>query len=294
VKSADAARMGYHPIRAPFSLDHLPWMGGEGRFSHTSIQKDDPLRTRHEAPVVEDPHLIEVPFRSWQVALWELDHADRLYQPAILFHANLDRLSPPLRAANSAYSIWSLSRLAVGSRLVLQSTYSLPLELAHRPYRKAAFEDLLAPLFDEWIPKSFNTAGPGYLAYIPGGGIFHAALADLEAMVADIYQAIAAGLASPSTLAAWAPLDSGSADLPSASLADDKRLEPGPANGARYASCAAKHLVASDDGVARSTLHPTEALERQCQGRRHHHGYPPPGLAPGPASVVFSFAHHGS
>ena len=29
------------------------------------------------------------------------------------------------------------------------------------------------------IPKSFNTAGPGYLAYIPGGGIFHSAVADL-------------------------------------------------------------------------------------------------------------------
>ncbi|MCC7371876.1 MAG: glycosyltransferase family 2 protein [Chloroflexi bacterium] len=59
-------------------------------------------------------------------------HADRLYQPALFFHANLDRLPPPLRATNSAYSAWSLARLALGSRLVLQSTYSLPLALAHR------------------------------------------------------------------------------------------------------------------------------------------------------------------
>jgi aromatic-L-amino-acid/L-tryptophan decarboxylase len=29
------------------------------------------------------------------------------------------------------------------------------------------------------IPKSFNTAGPGYLAYIPGGGLPHSAVADL-------------------------------------------------------------------------------------------------------------------
>lgn len=58
--------------------------------------------------------------------------ADRLYQPALLFHANLDRLSPPLRATNSAYSVWSLARLGFGSRLVLQSTYSLPLELCRR------------------------------------------------------------------------------------------------------------------------------------------------------------------
>lgn len=58
--------------------------------------------------------------------------ADRLYQPAILLHANLDRLAPPFRATNSVYSVWSLARMAFGSRLVLQSTYSLPLELCHR------------------------------------------------------------------------------------------------------------------------------------------------------------------
>jgi len=64
--------------------------------------------------------------------LTDPDGADRLYQPALLFHANLDRLPPPLRATNSAYSAWSLARLALGSRLVLQSTYSIPLELCHR------------------------------------------------------------------------------------------------------------------------------------------------------------------
>ena len=49
------------------------------------------------------------------------------------------------------------------------------------PEEGAAFESLLDMLFDRAIPRSFNTAGPGYLAYIPGGGIFHAALADLIA-----------------------------------------------------------------------------------------------------------------
>ena len=42
-------------------------------------------------------------------------------------------------------------------------------------------ESLLEPLFRDWIPRSFNAAGPGYLAYIPGGGLFPAALADLIA-----------------------------------------------------------------------------------------------------------------
>jgi len=40
---------------------------------------------------------------------------------------------------------------------------------------------LLDQLFEHVVPKSFNTAGPGYLAYIPGGGILHSAVADLIA-----------------------------------------------------------------------------------------------------------------
>ncbi len=43
------------------------------------------------------------------------------------------------------------------------------------------FEGLLARLFDEVVVKAFNTAAPGYLAYIPGGGLYHSALADLIA-----------------------------------------------------------------------------------------------------------------
>ena len=32
------------------------------------------------------------------------------------------------------------------------------------------FEPLLESLFRDWIPRSFTTIGPGYLAFIPGGG----------------------------------------------------------------------------------------------------------------------------
>ena len=49
------------------------------------------------------------------------------------------------------------------------------------PEQGEPFEELLARLFDEVIVKAFNTAGPGYLAYIPGGGLYHSALADLIA-----------------------------------------------------------------------------------------------------------------
>ncbi|MEX0881026.1 MAG: aminotransferase class I/II-fold pyridoxal phosphate-dependent enzyme [Thermoanaerobaculia bacterium] len=42
-------------------------------------------------------------------------------------------------------------------------------------------EELLDLLFTRLVPKTFNTAGPGYLAYIPGGGLPHSAVADLIA-----------------------------------------------------------------------------------------------------------------
>ncbi len=47
------------------------------------------------------------------------------------------------------------------------------------PERGSSFPEILDLLFERAIPKSFNTAGPGYLGYIPGGGLFQAALADL-------------------------------------------------------------------------------------------------------------------
>lgn len=49
------------------------------------------------------------------------------------------------------------------------------------PEAASALEPLLDALFDEWIPRSFTAPHPGYLAYIPGGGLFPAAVADLIA-----------------------------------------------------------------------------------------------------------------
>lgn len=49
------------------------------------------------------------------------------------------------------------------------------------PEQGMALEALLAPLFDDWVHHSFNAAAPGYLAYVPGGGLFPSALADFIA-----------------------------------------------------------------------------------------------------------------
>jgi aromatic-L-amino-acid decarboxylase len=55
------------------------------------------------------------------------------------------------------------------------------------PEAGSDLEPLLDLLFDRAVPKSFNTAGPGYLAYIPGGGLFHTAVADLVADAVNRY-----------------------------------------------------------------------------------------------------------
>jgi aromatic-L-amino-acid decarboxylase len=52
---------------------------------------------------------------------------------------------------------------------------------ADAPETGRALEPLLDELFDRCIPPSFTTIGAGYLAYIPGGGIYPAALADFIA-----------------------------------------------------------------------------------------------------------------
>ncbi len=49
------------------------------------------------------------------------------------------------------------------------------------PEQGTALGPLLDHLFRDCIPRSFTTIGPGYFAYIPGGGLYPAALADFIA-----------------------------------------------------------------------------------------------------------------
>ena len=58
------------------------------------------------------------------------------------------------------------------------------------PAAGTALPALLDELFDRCIPQSFNTASPGYLAYIPGGGVYTAALADFIADTANRYTGV--------------------------------------------------------------------------------------------------------
>jgi aromatic-L-amino-acid/L-tryptophan decarboxylase len=63
--------------------------------------------------------------------------------------------------------------------------------LRERPPEEAApLEDLLDLLFRECIPRSYNAASPGYMAFVPGGGLFPAALADLISDSVNRYSGI--------------------------------------------------------------------------------------------------------
>ena len=54
----------------------------------------------------------------------------------------------------------------------------------------ADLEETLSLLFDQAVPASFNTAGPGYLAYVPGGGLPHTAVADFIADIVNRYTGV--------------------------------------------------------------------------------------------------------
>jgi aromatic-L-amino-acid/L-tryptophan decarboxylase len=55
------------------------------------------------------------------------------------------------------------------------------------PEEGSSLEETLELLFERAIPRSFNTASPGYLAYIPGGGLFASAVASLIGAAANRY-----------------------------------------------------------------------------------------------------------
>ena len=58
------------------------------------------------------------------------------------------------------------------------------------PERGQPFRRLLGTLFERVIPVGLNTASPGYLAYIPGGGLVHAGVADLISNVTNRFVGI--------------------------------------------------------------------------------------------------------
>ncbi|MEZ4360039.1 MAG: aminotransferase class V-fold PLP-dependent enzyme [Kofleriaceae bacterium] len=63
------------------------------------------------------------------------------------------------------------------------------------PTEPTSYAQLLKTLFHELLPWGYETAGPGYLAFMPSGGILHAAVADL--LTAAINRYVGVWAASP-------------------------------------------------------------------------------------------------
>ena len=55
------------------------------------------------------------------------------------------------------------------------------------PTKGAPYETLISDFVRRIAPRSLNTASPGYLAYIPGGGLLHSAIADFVSDAVNRY-----------------------------------------------------------------------------------------------------------
>ncbi len=51
-------------------------------------------------------------------------------------------------------------------------------------------DQLLDPLFNEWVGHSFTTTGPGYMAYVPGGGLYPSGLAEFIAATTNRFTGV--------------------------------------------------------------------------------------------------------
>ncbi len=132
---------------------------------------------------------------------------------------------------------------------------------APMPEHGVPFEKLFRTLFSQIIPASLNTASPGYLAYIPGGGIFHAAIANLIADATNRYvgvwiaapglaqieenviQWFAAMLGMPSTAAGLLLTGGSLANLVATITARREKLPPDFLRGTLYTSEEVHHSV---------------------------------------------------
>jgi aromatic-L-amino-acid decarboxylase len=90
------------------------------------------------------------------------------------------------------YVVKFISSRADAPAADMDGAYELAAKLrASPPDEGVSFEDLLS-IVDAAANKAYDTAGPGYLAYIPGGGLFASAIADLLADTTNRFMNISA------------------------------------------------------------------------------------------------------
>ena len=130
------------------------------------------------------------------------------------------------------------------------------------PAQGTPFEALLDHLFVECLPTSLNATAPGFMGYVPGGGLFHAAVADLIADALNRYvgvSAVAGGFAQieanvvrwfcqwmglPETAAGFLCSGGSLANWSAVVVAREHKLGEDFADGVVYTSDQAHHCVA--------------------------------------------------
>jgi aromatic-L-amino-acid decarboxylase len=145
--------------------------------------------------------------------------------------------------------------------------------------------EVLDYLFDEAVPRSFNTAGPGYLAYIPGGGLFDAALASwiadsvnryvgvfaaapvLSQLEANVVAWFAAIIGYPATARGFLTSGGSLANLTGVVTARRERLGDDFLDGVIYTSDQVHHSVKKAAAIAGFPPHAVRALPSDGQYR---------------------------
>ncbi|MCK9461136.1 MAG: pyridoxal-dependent decarboxylase [Proteobacteria bacterium] len=99
----------------------------------------------------------------------------------------IDRMLDETRRRILTYFTELPSMPADRSRLGLAKALASSRDPASAPDAPRALGELLDELFAEVFPLSLNAPGAGYMAYVPGGGLFASALADLLAKTVNRY-----------------------------------------------------------------------------------------------------------
>jgi aromatic-L-amino-acid decarboxylase len=139
------------------------------------------------------------------------------------------------------------------------------------PERGEAYDTLLDQLFDRYIPRSFNAAGPGYLAYIPGGGLFHSAVADLIADAVNRYVGVCA--AAPLLAQIEANVVRWFCEIVGLPRGSGGVLTPGGSLANFIAIVTARDAKALDD-FSRCTLYCSDQIHHSFQKAAHLAGFP--------------------
>jgi aromatic-L-amino-acid decarboxylase len=123
---------------------------------------------------------------------------------------SLDLTPEAMRVATDACTRWAIDHiagLAARPSWDLDGAREVAAAFIEPPPETGAPLETLLQRFAGAVTKSFNSAGPGYLAYIPGGGLYPAALADYLALAVNryvgVWNAAPALVQMESTAIAW-------------------------------------------------------------------------------------------